>query len=127
MLDKSVAFVQQRWFTSQAMAHDVSPLGEFEQLVLLAALRAAQQPDGAYGITVFDELAARAKRRVSRGAVYMTLDRLEKKGLLKSSVSEPLAERGGRARRCYELTRPARLALRESQRALQRLWAGVEL
>jgi DNA-binding PadR family transcriptional regulator len=102
-------------------------LGEFEQMVLLAVLQAANQADGAYGITVFDELAKRAKRRVSRGAVYMTLDRLEKKGLLKSAVTEPLAERGGRARRCYELTKPARTALRESRRALMNLWAGVEL
>lgn len=104
-----------------------SPLGEFEQMILLAVLQAASQKDGAYGITVFDELANRTKRRVSRGAVYMTLDRLEKKGLLKSSLTEPLPERGGRARRCYELTRPARAALRESQRALQSLWAGVDL
>jgi PadR family transcriptional regulator PadR len=109
------------------MGRDQSPLGEFEQMVLLAVLQAATRADGAYGITVFDELAARTKRRVSRGAVYMTLDRLEKKGLLKSSLTEPLASRGGRARRCYELTKPARTALRESQRSLQNLWAGVDL
>lgn len=109
------------------MPREQSPLGEFEQMVLLAVLQAAQKADGAYGISVFDELAARSKRRVSRGAVYMTLDRLEKKGLLRSSLTEPLAERGGRSRRCYELTKPARAALRESQRALMNLWAGVEL
>jgi len=109
------------------MGKDQSPLGEFEQMVLLATLQAGHHKDGAYGITIFDELSARAKRRVSRGAVYMTLDRLEKKGLLKSSITEPLAERGGRARRCYELTKSARTALRESQRALMNLWAGVEL
>jgi DNA-binding PadR family transcriptional regulator len=102
-------------------------LGEFEQMVLLSVLQAANHQDGAYGITVFDALAAHTKRRASRGAVYMTLDRLEKKGLLKSRLTEPLAERGGRSRRCYELTKPARAALRESQRALQSLWAGVDL
>jgi DNA-binding PadR family transcriptional regulator len=109
------------------MGRDRSPLGEFEQVVLLAVLQAARHPDGAYGITVFDELAARTARRVSRGAVYMTLDRLETKGLLKSTMSAPIAERGGRTRRCYELTKPARVALRESQRALMNLWAGVDL
>jgi DNA-binding PadR family transcriptional regulator len=109
------------------MGKDTPSLGEFEQMVLLAVLQAAGHKDGAYGITVFDELAARTKRRVSRGAVYMTLDRLEKKGLLRSSLTEPLAERGGRSRRCYELTKPARAALRDSQRALMNLWAGVEL
>ena len=109
------------------MGREQSPLGEFEQMVLLAVLQAAGHKDGAYGITVFDELATRSKRRIARGAVYMTLDRLEKKGLLKSSLTEPVAERGGRSRRCYELTKPARIALRESQRALMNLWAGVEL
>ena len=96
-------------------------------MVLLAVLQAGNQPDGAYGITVFDALSRHTKRRVSRGAVYMTLDRLEKKGLLRSSLTEPLAERGGRSRRCYELTKPARTALRDSQRALMSLWAGVDL
>jgi DNA-binding PadR family transcriptional regulator len=109
------------------MGKEAASVGDFEQMVLLAVLQAAGHADGAYGITVFDELAARTKRRVSRGAVYMTLDRLEKKGLLRSSLTEPLAERGGRSRRCFELTKPARAALRDSQRALMNLWAGVEL
>ena len=109
------------------MGRDQSPLGEFEQMVLLAVLQAGTHADGAYGITVFDELTMHTRRRVSRGAVYMTLDRLEKKGLLRSSLTSPLAERGGRSRRCYELTRPARAALRDSQRALMSLWAGVDL
>lgn len=102
-------------------------LGEFEQMVLLAVLQAARADAGAYGITVFDELSTRAKRRVARGAVYMTLDRLEKKGLLTSFLTEPTAERGGRARRCYRLTTTARAALRASQRALMNLWAGLDL
>jgi PadR family transcriptional regulator, regulatory protein PadR len=102
-------------------------LGEFEQMVLLAVLQAERTDAGAYGITVFDELSLRAKRRVLRGAVYMTLDRLEKKGLLTSFLTEPTAERGGRAKRCYHVTKPARVALRSSQRALMRLWAGIDL
>jgi len=103
------------------------PLGEFEQMVLLAVLRASDTADGAYGITVHDELTRRTGRRVARGAVYMTLDRLEKKGLLASWTTAPTAERGGRARRCYRLTKPARAALAASQAALQRLWAGLDL
>lgn len=108
------------------MPHDVSPLGEFEQMVLLAVLRTSQDGE-AYGITVFDELTARTKRRVARGAVYMTLDRLEKKGLLSSYLTEPTAERGGRAKRCYRVTKPAMAALRASKRALVNLWDGLEL
>ena len=93
------------------MVHDVSPLGEFEQVVLLAVLRTGQDGE-AYGITVFDELTTRTKRRVARGAVYMTLDRLEKKGLLSSCLTDPTPERGGRAKRCYRVTKPAMAALR---------------
>jgi DNA-binding PadR family transcriptional regulator len=104
---------------------DPQALGEFEQMVLLAVLQAQQTETGAYGITVHAELVARTKRRVARGAVYMTLDRLEKKGLLSSHLTEPLPERGGRARRLYRVTKPAMAALRASHRALQRLWEGL--
>jgi DNA-binding PadR family transcriptional regulator len=98
-------------------------IGEFEQMVLLAIL---QQQDNAYGISVHDELQRHTKRTVARGAVYMTLDRLEKKGLLTSTLSEPTAERGGRAKRCYRLTKPAVAALRASRRTLLSLWDGLE-
>lgn len=93
-------------------------------MVLLAVLCAGQEGD-AYGITVHDELTRRAKRRVARGAVYMTLDRLEKKGLLTSYLTEPTAERGGRAKRCYRATKPALDALRLSRQALVALWEGL--
>jgi len=102
---------------------DVPPLGEFEQVVLLAVMRLEEE---AYGLTVHAEIEKCTKRRVARGAVYMTLDRLEKKGLLDSSRSDPLPERGGRARRCYTVTKPAVGALRTSRTALLRLWQGLE-
>lgn len=107
------------------MGRDPQFLGEFEQMVLLAVLCVGDDDD-AYGVNVHGELEQRTKRRVARGAVYMTLDRLEKKGLLTSYQSEPTAERGGRARRCYEVTKPATAALRASRRALTRLWEGLE-
>ena len=102
---------------------DVQAIGEFEQMVLLAVL---QRRDDAYGVTVHEELARHSRRAVARGAVYMTLDRLEKKGLLASTLSEPTAERGGRAKRCYALTRKAVQALRASRQTLLSLWSGVE-
>jgi DNA-binding PadR family transcriptional regulator len=104
---------------------DPTPLGEFEQIVLLAVLQAAQEDGDAYGVNVHAELVARTRRRVARGAVYMTLDRLEKKGLLASYLTDPTPERGGRAKRCYRVSRPAMAALRESRRALLRLWEGL--
>ena len=105
------------------MGRDVVSLGEFEQMILLAVLQCG---DDAYGVTVHNELTRRTKRRVASGAVYMTLDRLEKKGLLESHLTEPVAERGGRAKRCYTVTRPALVALKDSHRALMSLWDGLE-
>lgn len=105
------------------MGRDPLPLGEFEQMILLAVLQCG---DDAYGVKVQDELARRTKRRAAGGAIYMTLDRLEQKGLLASRLTEPIAERGGRARRCYKTTRPAMAALKHSRRALINLWDGLE-
>jgi PadR family transcriptional regulator, regulatory protein PadR len=106
------------------MAGDPPVIGEFEQMILLAVL---QRKDDAYGATIYDELSRHTRRPVARGAVYMTLDRLEKKGLLKSTLSEPTPERGGRAKRCYALTRSAVQGLRASRRTLLSLWSGLEL
>ena len=104
---------------------DQAPLGEFEQMVLLAVLRTSQDPADAYGVTIHDELTKRAKRRVARGAVYMTLDRLEKKGLLSSFLTEPTAERGGRAKRHFEVEAAGLRALSASQDALKNMSEGL--
>jgi len=60
-------------------------LGEFEMIVLLAVL---QLGDGAYGVTILQEIEERTGRAVSRGAVYITLDRLEKKRYLSSQFAD---------------------------------------
>jgi DNA-binding PadR family transcriptional regulator len=102
---------------------DVSALGEFEQVVLLAILRLR---DDAYAVTVRDEILRCTGRDVSRGSIYITLDRLETKGFLKSRLADPTPERGGRAKRYYALRPRAVEALRESRRALVALWRGLE-
>ena len=76
-------------------------LGTLEQIVLLAAMRLG---DRAYGMTVRDEIEKRTGRAVSLGAVYVTLQRLEDKGLVSSRFGEPTAERGGRSKRYYRIT-----------------------
>ena len=96
------------------MPRDMPPLGEFEQMVLLAVL-CAEKAGEAYGITVYDELTVRTTRRIARGAVYMTLDRLEKKGLLTSYLTEPTAARGGRADRTRLFRSEGRKAEQVSQ------------
>lgn len=108
------------------MAADPHSLGEFEQIVLLAVLRLQGGSEGAYGVPIHTELEKRTRRRVARGAVYMTVDRLEKKGLLSSFATDPTPERGGRAKRCYQVTKTALASLRASRRALESLWEGLE-
>ena len=98
-------------------------LGEFEQIALLAILRLGEE---AYAIPVREEIEARTGRTVARGALYTALERLEAKGCVRSSMSEPLPERGGRSRRYYTVTAPGRSALRASREALLALWKGVE-
>ena len=99
-------------------------LGEVEQLVLLAAYRLG---DEAYAVTVRDEIEARASVRLSRATVYITLDRLERKGYLESWFGAPTPERGGKAKRCFRVEREGLRALRASMQAVTRLAAGTGL
>jgi DNA-binding PadR family transcriptional regulator len=98
-------------------------LGEFEQLLLLAVLRLGAE---AFGARIGTELEEKAGRRVSRGALYSSLDRLETKGFLEWEVEPPTAERGGHPARRFSVTRPGLAALREHQSAYRRLAAGLE-
>lgn len=97
-------------------------LGHFEQLVLLAVIRLG---DDAYGLGVRGELAERAGRDASIGAVYATLDRLERKGLVRSRRGEPTAARGGRAKKTFRLTTAGESALRETRQAVDALLEGL--
>jgi len=102
---------------------DVSTLGEFEHVVLLAIMRLG---DDAYAVPIRDEILRCTGRDVSRGSIYITLDRLETKGYLKSRLADSTPERGGRAKRYYALRPRAIDALKESRRALVALWRGLE-
>lgn len=73
-------------------------LGEFEQMVLLALLRLREN---AYGSAVRVEIEKRTGREISIGALYTTLERLEKQGLVRSRIGEPTAERGGRRKKYF--------------------------
>jgi PadR family transcriptional regulator PadR len=101
-----------------------SSLGEFEQILLLAILRL---DDAAYGISIRDEIAVCAGRKTTPGALYTTLDRLEKKGYVRARFGEPTAERGGRAKRFYKVTREGRSRLIDALSAFHRLLGGLNL
>jgi PadR family transcriptional regulator, regulatory protein PadR len=98
-------------------------LGEIEQLVLLVILRLGE---GTYAVPVRDELR-RHGIELSRGSVYVTLDRLERKGYVRSWFDEPTPEPGGKARRCFAIERDGVAALRANQKLLRRLQAGTLL
>lgn len=99
-------------------------LGPLEQLVLLAVLRIGSE---AYGMTIRREVEERTGRRLSIGAVYTALDRLLRKGYVRSHLGAPTTERGGRAKRHFRITARGEGALRESQSLLQSMSAGLEL
>jgi PadR family transcriptional regulator, regulatory protein PadR len=98
-------------------------LGEFEQIVLLAILRLGED---AYAIPIRQEIEERTGRSVARGALYTALDRLEQKRCLRSKMSAPLPERGGRSRRYFTVTPAGLAAIRTTRRSLLRLWQGLE-
>jgi DNA-binding PadR family transcriptional regulator len=100
-----------------------SALGDFEQIVMLGVLRVGEE---AYGAAIRQEIASRSGRDVSINAIYTTLDRLERKGYLRSWVGAPTARRGGRRRKCYELTAGGTSALRQAYRAYTAMTAGFE-
>jgi len=97
-------------------------LGEFEQLLLLAIVHLG--PD-AYGVTIRQEVEARTGRDVAIGALYTSLDRLERKGFVRSTMSEPTADRGGRSKRCFSIKPAGATALRQSRERLARMWDGL--
>ena len=98
-------------------------LGELEQQILLVILRLG---DEAYANPIGEMLATAAGRRVGRGALYTALERLEVKGLLRSTMGDPLPERGGRARRYFTVSAAGKRVLRHSRQVLLGLWAGLE-
>jgi PadR family transcriptional regulator, regulatory protein PadR len=90
----------------------IGSIGQFEQLILTAIL---SLHDNAYGVTIHGKVGELAQpKQVSLGAVYVTLDRLEDKGFVSSWLTDPTAERGGRAKRCYRVEALGEEALQES-------------
>jgi PadR family transcriptional regulator PadR len=98
----------------------MSRIGAFEELVLLAVLGLG---GSGYGVTIRAELEAETGEAISLGAVYATLDRLERKGLVRSTVGPATAERGGRRKRVFRVSAAGSAALRAMQRIRSQLGA----
>ena|ERR1700733_4553274 len=103
------------------MARD--SLGDAEHLVLVALLRLGSE---SYAVPIMREIAERTGREIARSAVYIALRRLEAKGFLTSRVGEPTAERGGRSKRLFKLTRTGARQLQQSRETFVRIWANAE-
>jgi PadR family transcriptional regulator PadR len=98
-------------------------LGEFEQQVLLVIVRLSAE---AFGPDIGRELETRARRRVSRGALYTTFDRLEDKGLIRWKTVPGTAARDGLPRRLYTVTAAGLAALRSAREVVRKLWDGLD-
>jgi PadR family transcriptional regulator, regulatory protein PadR len=98
-------------------------LGEFEELLLLAmtALR-----DGTYGVPVQQYVERETGRNVSMGAVYAALDRLERKGLVRSAMGQATPERGGKRKRLFSVTPLGRRTLQDVRKVRDRIWLAID-
>ena len=97
-------------------------LGEFEYLLLTAAVRLGEN---AYGAAIRQEIEATTRRRCSIGALYTTMDRLETKGFLKTWMGDATPERGGRAKRMVRVTAKGIQAATAFYGAVMRVSRGV--
>ena len=99
-------------------------LGHFELLVLLAVLH---QGDEAYGVPIAQAIEKSTGKPVILASVYNTLERLEEKGLVRSTVGQPTPERGGRAKRYFSGTTAGLREVRAAKKALTILWRGISV
>lgn len=99
----------------------MSYLTRQEELILLSVF---QLRDNAYLVTVLEHLKEYTEQNWSIGAVYVPLDRLRKKGLLKTRIGEPPAKRGRNAVKFYDITREGMKALSEQKTVSDRMWRG---
>ena len=97
-------------------------LGQLELMVLLAVMSS----DGdAYGVQISKSIEDASGREVSLASVYVALERLERKGLISSTLGEPSPQRGGRARTYFKPTASGLKEARAAYNTLNRLSAGL--
>ena len=97
-------------------------VGEFEYLILTAAARLGHR---AYGASIRNEIKEAIGRNCSIGALYITLDRLESKGLIITSMGDATPQRGGRRKRMVRVTAEGARMAREFYTDVTRITRGV--
>lgn len=104
------------------MTDDDRRLGDLEELVLLGVLRLGAD---AYGARIREELRERAGRSPSISTIYVTLMRLEEKGLAETWMGEPSGKRGGKAKRYFSVSPEGVAALQARRKVRKRMWEGI--
>ena len=99
-------------------------LGNLELMVLLSLIRVG---DNAYGVPISHEIEQRTGRDVALGSVYAALDRLERKGFVTSTLGDPTPERGGRAKRYFQISAKGVREVRDAQRMLTNMWKNLSV
>jgi DNA-binding PadR family transcriptional regulator len=107
------------FFSIVELMADRSYLGEFELMILLAVLQLGEE---AYGVPIARILEAHRGRDVSIGSVYAALERMASKGLVSSSLGDPTPERGGKAKRYFQVTDAGLRQVHETRKVLTSLW-----
>ncbi len=97
-------------------------LGNFELMVMLVLIRLGED---AYGVPISRELEQQTRREVALGSVYAALERLQEKGFVSSTLGNPTAERGGRAKRYFRVTARGLREVRDARRIFTTLWRDV--
>jgi DNA-binding PadR family transcriptional regulator len=97
-------------------------LTDFELMLLLAVLRVGED---AYGVPIARELEQTGGRATTLAAVYLALERMRERGLVKSRLGDPTPQRGGRAKKIFEVTPAGLRAVRRTRRAFVALWTGI--
>ncbi len=97
-------------------------LSSQDEILMLAVLALG---DNAYGVTIRRHVSRVTAKEWSIGAIYDPLYRLEKKGLVRSFLTEPTSERGGRSKRMFQVTREGQKALMEHKKVRDELWNGL--
>jgi DNA-binding PadR family transcriptional regulator len=103
-------------------SHASPPIREFELVVLLAVLGLR---DEAYPVSIRDAIERQTHRKVSRAAVFITLERLERKGFVRSRFGDPTPVRGGRAKRFFRATPGGIAAAKDALHLIQSMTAGL--
>jgi DNA-binding PadR family transcriptional regulator len=102
---------------------DIKFISRSEEFLLLAVWRLKED---AYGVSIRSQIREATGKTWAYGALYVMLTRLEKKGFLSSSFADPSAERGGKSKRIFGLTRLGIKALEEVRNVHGAVWSGIE-